>query len=144
MKPNSTIILCTALGVMCGVAKAQDLTMRLLPKDLTAVVNQRNDLNGNACAVIKMKVPCDTAYFDGNIVGSVERVDSAFVVYVTPGTRHLRMRLNEPFGKASKKGNRDAMVAIDSIPDMIVFSKYGIEAVQPNFTYEITLIEQND
>ena len=141
MKPNTALILGTTLGVMCGVAKAQDFTMRLLPKDLTAVVNQRNDLNGNACAVIKMKVPCDTAYFDGNIVGSVER---AFVVYVTPGTRHLRMRLNEPFGKVSKKGNRDAMVAIDSIPDMIVFSKYGIEAVQPNFTYEITLIEQND
>ena len=54
---------------------AQELTiksMTALPMDLSASQHERKDLNGRACALVKVQLATMGARFEGSVVGSAE------------------------------------------------------------------------
>ena len=75
---------------------ARELTVesfRLLPNDNTAQITPVKDLNGDDCALVKVKTDVTGCVFDGAI-GEVRYQDGAYYVHLSPGTR--RITLNCP------------------------------------------------
>ncbi len=91
------------------------------PIDLSAAKYLRKDLNDKACALVKVQIVADGVEFFGNTVGSVERKAGEYWVYMTDGTKMLRIQSNS------------------FIPVDIRFPDYGIPALASNNTYIITL-----
>lgn len=52
----------------------------------------RKDANGNLCALIRVQAPADKAGFEGNIVGEVQYKINEYWVFLTPGTKTLKIQ----------------------------------------------------
>ena len=79
--------------VAAGV-RAQEMgveSMRPDVMDMTAATYQRHDLNGKPCAVVKVRMP-EGAAFEGNIIGDTEYRTGEYWVYMTAGTKFLRVK----------------------------------------------------
>lgn len=77
-----------------GTLAAQELkvvSFEARPTDLTAKVKSREDLNGDAAALIRVQVAAPNVQFSGNIVGEVEIGFGEYLVYLAKGSRHLRI-----------------------------------------------------
>lgn len=59
--------------------------------DLSASTYKRNDLNGRPCALVIVELPVEGCRFQGNIRGEVEFMVSQYWVYLTEGTRMLKI-----------------------------------------------------
>ena len=61
--------------------------------DLTASTGPDvvTDLNGNPCGLLKVNIPADNVQFKGNVIGDVVRHGDTYWVYVTNGTKEIRM-----------------------------------------------------
>ena len=59
--------------------------------DMTAATYPRHDLNGKPCAVVKVRMP-EGAAFEGNVIGSTEYRTGEYWVYMTAGTKFLRVK----------------------------------------------------
>ena len=73
---------------------AQELTVvsfEARTTDLTAKVKSREDLNGDAAALVRVQVAAPGVLFKGNIVGEVETGFGEYLVYMAKGSRHLRI-----------------------------------------------------
>ncbi len=111
--------------MMLPLAIAQELmvkSMEILPMDLSASIHPRNDLNGKACALVKVKMPLEGAVFEGNVLGSVENKAGEYWLYMSEGTKQLRVK--HP-GFASVH---------------VMFRDYGIKALESKVTYELSIV----
>ena len=59
--------------------------------DLTAQKYAPNDLNGRKCALVKVQVLSPGVVFSGNVIGTPERHSSEYWVYMTHGTKMLKL-----------------------------------------------------
>lgn len=83
------LLILAAAGV-----RAQEMgveSMRPDMMDMTAATYPRHDLNGKPCAVVKVRMPKGAA-FEGNVIGSTEYRTGEYWVYMTAGTKFLRVK----------------------------------------------------
>ena len=106
------------------VVFAQKLSVEsfvLAPTDITAQTEGRKDLNGDACALVKISFVGDVADVEGNII------------------KPLVKRNNETWAFMTQESRQMKVVTKDYLPLMVTFGDYGIEKLQSNRTYVLTL-----
>ena len=107
---------------VCGAA--QEATVKrvgLDVMDLSGKKYERLDLNGEPCALVKVEVLANDVTFSGNVREPVEHRAGEYWVYMTRGTKMLRINSGS------------------FLPLMIRFTDYGINGLEPNLTYVVTL-----
>lgn len=117
MKKVISALLFTLFVFSAAAQKMKVESMALVPMDMSAAVNQRKDLNGKVCALIKVSMTVSNATFGGSIIGDIQRDGSDYWVYVTPGTKMLQI----------KHPNYKSL--------MVMFPDYGIARVEGKRTY---------
>ena len=103
---------------------AQKLTVesfKLASSDLTAQTQPRKDLNNRNCALIKVGLGLQGVQFEGSIVGNVENKTGEYWVYMPQGNRMLKVK------------------HANYAPVMVTFADYGVEKLESNRTYELTI-----
>ena len=109
---------------LLNTAVAQELKVKsfiLAPTDLTAQTEGRKDLNGDACALVKISFVGDVADVEGNVI------------------KPLVKRNNETWAFMTQESRQMKVVTKDYLPLMVTFGDYGIEKLQSNRTYVLTL-----
>ena len=122
MKKLYLIIL--SVFAFLNTAMAQELMVKsfvLAPTDITAQTEGRKDLNGDACALVKISVVGDVADVEGNVI------------------KPLVKRNNETWAFMTQESRQMKVVTKDYLPLMVTFGDYGIEKLQGNRTYVLTL-----
>ena len=106
------------------VVFAQKLSVEsfvLAPTDITAQTEGRKDLNGDACALVKISFVGDVADVEGNVI------------------KPLVKRNNETWAFMTQESRQMKVITKDYLPLMVTFGDYGIEKLQGNRTYVLTL-----
>ena len=89
-------ILLLAISLLFALTvHGQDLkvrTMSVNANDLSASTYERKDLNGQACALVKVQLAAYGAKFEGNVIGDVAYKTGEYWVYMTEGSRELRIK----------------------------------------------------
>ena len=109
---------------LLNTAVAQKLSVEsfvLAPTDLTAQTEGRKDLNGDACALVKISFVGDVLDVEGNVI------------------KPLVKRNNETWAFMTQESRQMKVVTKDYLPLMVTFGDYGIEKLQSNRTYVLTL-----
>lgn len=104
--------------------KAQNLRIVSLvsePLDLSASTQARNDLEGNACGLVKVSIAKDHVSFEGNIVGQVDNHNGEYWVYLSPGTKYLKVKQPE------------------FMPLMVTFADYNLSQIEGKTTYLLNI-----
>ena len=107
---------------------AQELTVKsfkLASSDLTAQTQPRKDTNNFNCAVVKVLFVGDIIDFDGNIVKPVVKYTNETWVYMPQRSRQLKITTK------------------DYLPLMVTFEDYGVDKLESNRTYVLTLLGNN-
>lgn len=116
------IMLFLALCLTTVVNAQEEVTVKTfkeLMSDLSARTSRRYDLNDEPCALVKVQYPKEGATFEGTIVGDVEYKHGEYWVYLSKGTKRLRIHLPE-------------------VPTITVeFSDFGVQQVESNMTYSV-------
>ena len=119
--------MCTILlyvFALLNTAVAQKLSVEsfvLAPTDITAQTEGRKDLNGDACALVKIFVVGDVADVEGNVVKPLVKKNSQTWAFMTQGSKQMQV------------------IAQNALPLMVTFADYGIEKLESNRTYILTL-----
>ena len=122
MKKLYLIIL--SVFAFLNTAMAQELMVKsfvLAPTDITAQTEGRKDLNGDACALVKISFVGDVADVEGNIIKPLVRRNNETWAFMTQESRQMKV------------------ITKDYLPLMVTFGDYGIEKLQSNRTYVLTL-----
>ena len=112
------------LLIVTPLAIAHELivkSFKISESDLSAQAKSRKDLNDKNCALIKVGVGLQNVLFEGNIVGDVTNKAGEYWVYMPQGSRMLKVK--HP----------------SYSPIMVTFSNYGIEKLESNRTYQLTM-----
>ena len=110
---------------MLSAAQAQELTVKSMAvagNDISASQYERKDLNGQACALVKVLLASPGAVFEGNVIGDVAYKTGEYWVYLTEGTKELRIKHPQ------------------TQPLQVVFKEYGIEKVSAKTTYNLSVL----
>lgn len=94
--------------------------------DLTASTYPRNDLNNKECALIKVIITEPNVKFEGNVIGEVEFKTNEYWVYVSNGTKQLKVKVE------------------NALPLLINFNDYNIINVKSKLTYELFLKKESN
>ena len=97
-------------------------SFKLVPSDLTAQTQPRKDLNNRNCALIKVGLGLKGVQFEGNIIGNVENKTGEYWVYMPQGNSMLKVK------------------HADYAPLMVSFADYGINRLESNRTYLLSLL----
>lgn len=97
----------------------------LVPNDLSASVSPRLDLNGKACALVKVVMQEELSSVEGNVIGDIVRKGRENWLYITAGTKEVRL------------------IPRSSLPKTIRFSDYGVNFVESKKTYLLELANDN-
>lgn len=111
------------------ISNAQEINilgLKHLPLDLSASMQPRFDSNNKYCALIKIVLTDENATFEGNIVGEIDFKTNEYWVYVSPGTKLLKVKIPGYF------------------PRLISFADYGITSLNSKSTYELLLLGKNN
>ena len=111
--------------LFCSNLFAQELTvkqMTVLPVDLSASQYERKDLNGKACALVKVQLATTGAQFEGDVVGSTDYKTNEYWVYMTEGAYMLSIK-------------HPSFVTLS-----VNFRDYGINGVKGKVTYQLMLL----
>lgn len=116
-----------ALAMVCGLLTLQAFarsefkpkSMEPKPFDTSASVYGRTDLNGNSCALVKVILLIPEIGFEGNVIGESEFKKGEYWVYLTPGTKRLKLKHDK------------------YMPIMVEFSEFGINSLEGKTTYEL-------
>ena len=122
MKKLCTILL--YVFALLNTAVAQKLSVEsfvLAPTDITAQTEGRKDLNGDACALVKIFVVGDVADVEGHVVKPLVKKNSQTWAFMTQGSKQMQV------------------IAQNALPLMVTFADYGIEKLESNRTYILTL-----
>ena len=109
---------------LLNTAVAQKLSVEsfvLAPTDITAQTEGRKDLNGDACALVKISFVGDVLDVEGNVI------------------KPLVKRNNETWAFMTQESRQMKVVTKDYLPLMVTYGDYGIEKLQSNRTYVLTL-----
>ena len=125
MARNILFILVALVSIQ--ITNAQELKVKQMTvdaNDLSARSFERKDLNDNPCALIKVQLAAEGAGFEGNVVGDVAYKTGEYWVYMTEGTRELRIKHPK------------------YLPLHVNFADYGIKrsGVKGKTTYTLTLM----
>lgn len=93
MKRFTSLIMC--LMILFSNLMAQKLEVKSMTRkdiDLSASVNQRNDLNGRPCGLVKVSATLTNVTFGGSVIGNVTRDGSDYWVYLPEGTKNLQIK----------------------------------------------------
>ena len=107
---------------------AQELTVKsfkLASSDLTAQTQPRKDLNNRNCAVVKVQFVGDILNVEGNVIMPLVKRNNETWVYMPQNTRQMKV------------------ITKNFLPLMVTFSNYGIERLESNRTYVLTLLSNN-
>ena len=125
MKRLTCKTLLTLFLLICAtILSAQELTVKsftVAPTDLSASTKSRLDLDDNPCGLVKVQLAVAGAKFDGNVIPPVERKVSEYWVYMTEGSKELR--INVP----------------GFIPLHVNFGDYQISGIKPITTYLMSI-----
>lgn len=122
MKKILFLVLLVGLWLPFSYVRAMEvITLKPVQEDLSASISPVYDLNGKACALMKIVLPIDNAVFEGNVMGNVGYVSNEYWVYLTEGARFLKI-----------KTPRNGSLTID-------FSSYGIHGLVSKQTYELSI-----
>ena len=108
--------------------QTQKLTVKSMtaaPTDISASQYERKDLNKKACALVKVLLAVPGVQFEGNVLPPVEFKTSEYWVYLTDGSKELRIKCP------------------GYISQHVVFKDYGIKEVRSKTTYNLTLVAPN-
>ena len=122
MKKLYLIIL--SVFAFLNTAMAQELMVKsfvLAPTDITAQTEGRKDLNGDACALVKISFVGDVADVEGNVIKPLVKRNNETWTFMTQESRQMKV------------------ITKDYLPLMVTFGDYGIEKLQSNRTYVLTL-----
>lgn len=97
----------------------------LVPNDLSASVSPRLNLNGKACALVKVVMQEELSSVEGNVIGDIVRKGRENWLYITSGTKEVRL------------------IPRSSLPKTIRFSDYGVNFVESKKTYLLELANDN-
>ena len=117
-------LLLLSVFAFLNTAVAQKLSVEsfvLAPTDITAQTEGRKDLNGDACALVKISFVGDVADVEGNVI------------------KPLVKRNNETWAFMTQESRQMKVITKDYLPLMVTFGDYGIEKLQGNRTYVLTL-----
>ena len=117
-------LLLLSVFALLNTTVAQKLSVEsfvLAPTDITAQTEGRKDLNGDACALVKISFVGDVADVEGNVI------------------KPLVKRNNETWAFMTQESRQMKVVTKDYLPLMVTFGDYGIEQLQSNRTYVLTL-----
>ena len=109
---------------LLNTAVAQKLSVEsfvLAPTDITAQTEGRKDLNGDACALVKISFVGDVLDVEGNVI------------------KPLVKRNNETWAFMTQESRQMKVITKDYLPLMVTFEDYGIDKLQGNRTYVLTL-----
>lgn len=113
--------------ILCPLfSEAQELKVQsfeLSPMEIIANNDQRKDLNGDACALIKVQVMDDIDRVEGNVIGNVVSKGIEKWVYLTHGTKFFRLHFLQHF------------------PITISCTDYQIDGMDSKRVYILRLIE---
>ena len=126
MKKLCTILL--YVFSLLNTTVAQKLSVEsfvLAPTDITAQTEGRKDLNGDACALVKIFVVGDVADVEGNVVKPLVKKNSQTWAFMTQGSKQMQV------------------IAQNALPLMVTFADYGIGKLESNRTYILTLNQVN-
>ncbi len=122
---NYRNIFLLTLGLLLSLAvHAQELTVKGMQatSDLSASQYRRPDLNGEPCGLVKVSLATTGATFEGSVIQPVEYKTGEYWVFMTKGSRELRIK--HP----------------NFVPLHVKFTDYDIKGVQPLTTYALTLL----
>ena len=107
-------------------ASAQRLTVesfQLRSNDLSARKNQRVDLNGKPCALLKVMVLDNVTKCSSGNIGDIITEGPVKLIYVTQATRSIELSFQYHY------------------PITITFADYGFNSLEGASTYEVALVE---
>ena len=116
------------LLLIVGRVEGQDLAVKyftLVSSDLSAQIQPHKDLNGKNCALVKVGIGLQGVQFEGNIMGEIANKVGEYWVYMPRGCRMLKVK--HP----------------NCSPIMVTFANFGIEKLESNRTYQLTLKVSN-
>lgn len=105
------------LAVKSLTAVSSDLSARIMD-------NERKDLNGNACALLKIQMMDELERVEGNFIGNIDKRGLEFWVYLTDGTKEVKLYPKTHF------------------PLSIKFEDYGVRSLKGKSTYLLILTEK--
>ena len=120
------ILLMLLLPMMTEAQKLTVESMTEAGNDISASQYRVLDIKGEPCALVKVQLAVAGATFQGNVIPPTDRKGSEYWVYMTHGSRELRIQ-HPSF-----------------LPLHINFADYGIEKLQPLVTYNLTLVIPHD
>ena len=90
-----SIINIFTLSIICCFAQEMSVTsFDEAVYDLSAATASRLDLNGKACALVKVQAPVEGLLFEGNIVGDIDFKGGEYWVYLTENSTELTIKHN--------------------------------------------------
>ena len=108
---------------------AQELmvkSFKLAENDISAQTQPRKDLNDRNCALVKVLYVGEIVDVEGNVVKPIVKRSNEFWIYMPQNSRQIKI------------------VARNYIPMMITFEDYGIEKLESNKTYVLTIVKPHD
>ena len=117
----SIVLLFTAISSVF----AQKLTVesfKLVGNDLTAQTQPRKDLNNRNCAVVKVQFVGELTNIEGNVIMPLVKRNNETWVYMPQNTRQMKV------------------ITKNYLPLMVTFADYGVERLESNRTYVLTLL----
>ena len=91
------IYLSIILSCLCLInIRAQELNVEgfvVKLNDIKARRQPRQDINGNDCALVKVRLASSGAIFEGNVIGEVAYNTSEYLVYMSQGSKRLTVKL---------------------------------------------------
>lgn len=113
------------LSALCFLGiQAQTLNVKsfaIKANDITARTQPRQDINGNDCALVKVRLAAGNASFNGNVIGDVAYDKSEYYVYMPHGSKRLTIKLE------------------GYLPLDVSFSEFGINSLEGRTVYVLTL-----
>lgn len=117
-----------ALCLFSTVIDAQEFIVEKVAEissEEVAAIDPREDLNGDPCAALIVEcLSVDNIFFSGNIIGDVERKNDTYLLYITEGTKRIKLMHEDYF------------------PATIEFLQYGT-TIKGGHMYKVVLNAKN-
>ena len=101
-------------------------SFKLAENDISAQTQPRKDLNDRNCALVKVLYVGEIVDVEGNVVKPIVKRSNEFWIYMPQNSWQIKI------------------VARNYIPIMITFEDYGVEKLDSNKTYVLTIVKSHD
>ena len=126
MKKSLLFMLFALQTIAVFSQKLQVESFKLAENDISAQTQPRKDLNDRNCALVKVLYVGEIVDVEGNVVKPIVKRSNEFWIYMPQNSRQIKI------------------VARNYIPMMITFEDHGIEKLESNKTYVLTIVKPHD